>query len=187
MKQDNSLKVKTMGRKDIADADIPASQLLAWLKSEIRDREPRTLGRFRGAVPAGESASTPTAAAEVDSEQDVRVLVALTKSKKFNRKAVVEQAQASAQRLVQSFLEGPIVAVETADGVMDMLRGTSLSDPDSWKKVEQGVTMAEKKYIKEIHDKLSDWRFEWEAKKGTRHAFVYNFRTGNCLYYDVGA
>jgi len=184
MKQDDALKIKTVGRKDVADVDLPANQLFSWLKSEVRDRDARTLGRLRGAAAQGESASHT---AEVESEQDVSILVAQTKSKKFNRQAVVEQAQASAQRLVQSFLEGPIAAIETTDSVMDMLRGTSLSDPESWKRVEQGVTTAEKKYVKEIHDMLSTWRWEWSAKKGSRHAFVYNFRTANCLYYDLGA
>lgn len=184
MKQDNTIKIKTMGRKDVADADVPANQLLSWLKSEIRDRDHRTSARSRGAVAASETTANT---AEAGSEQDVSVLVAQTKSKKFNRQAVVEQAQTSAQRLVQSFLEGPIAAIETTDAVMDMVRGTSLSDSDSWKKVEQSVTTAEKKYVKEIHSMLTAWRWEWEAKKGARHAFVYNFRTGNCLYYDLGA
>lgn len=184
MKQDNTLKIKTLGRKDVADVDLPANQLFSWLKSEVRDRDTRALGRLRGAAAQGEAASS---AAELESDQDVKILVAQTKSKKFNRQAVVEQAQVSAQRLVQGFLEGPIAAVETTDNVMDMLRGTSLSDPESWKKVEQAVTTAEKKYVREIHDMLDEWRWEWSTKKGSRHAFVYNFRSANCLYYDLGA
>ena len=185
VKQDRTLKIKTMGRKDVADADIPTSQLLAWLKPEIRDRDARTLTRLRGAAQADSSSTLHTT--EAETEQEVRVLVAQTKSKKFNRRAVVEQAQVSAQRLVQSFLDGPVAAIETTDGVMDMIRQTSLSDPESWRKVEQGVTTAEKKYVKEIHDMLDEWRWKWESKKGTRHAFVYNFRTGTCLYYDLGS
>lgn len=194
IKQDNMLKIKSMGRKDVPDVDISARELLAWLKSEIRDRDSRSLTRSRaGGASQSESGGTGNNsantinAADGESEQEVSVLVAQTKSKKFNRRAVVEQAQASAQRLVESFLEGPIAAIETTETVMDMLRDTSLSDAESWRRVEQNVTTAEKKYVREIHDMLKGWRWEWEAKKGTRHAFVYNFRSGNCVYYDLGA
>ncbi|KAH8908968.1 Serine/threonine-protein kinase [Coniochaeta sp. PMI_546] len=195
IKQDNVLKIKSMGRKDHPDADISARELLAWLKSEIRERDSRTLTRSRTGGGSGQSEATGvsnntvggnTNAADGESGQEVRVLVAQTKSKKFNRRAVVEQAQTAAQRLVESFLEGPIAAIETTDGVMDMISETRIGDAESWRKVEQGVTTAEKKYVREIHDMLKDWRSDWEAKKGGRHAFVYNFRTGKCVYYDLG-
>ncbi|KAK4239143.1 anticodon binding domain of tRNAs-domain-containing protein [Achaetomium macrosporum] len=191
IKQDNLLKIKTMGRKDAPDADIAAKELLSWLKSEIRDRESRSGMRFRSTagVPHSDSANAiPIAASgEQEHQQEVHVLVAQTKSKKFNRRAVVEQAQASASRLVQSFLEGPIAAIETSDAVMDLIKGTSLSDPESWKKVEHCVGTAEKKYVREIHEMLKQWRWEFETKNGPGNAFVYNFRTGKCVYYDLGA
>ncbi|KAL2025032.1 hypothetical protein VTK56DRAFT_34 [Thermocarpiscus australiensis] len=188
IKQDNLLKIKTMGRKDAPDVDIPAKDLLNWLKSEIRERESRSGMRFRStpaaAVPHSVSENTLPGEHE---QQDVHVLVAQTKSKKFNRRAVVEQAQASAARLVRGFLEGPIAAIETSDAVMDMVKSTSLSDAESWRRVEHTVGTAEKKYVREIHDMLRQWRWEWEAKRGPGHAFVYNFRTGKCIYYDLGA
>jgi translation initiation factor 2-alpha kinase 4 len=184
------LKIKTMGRKDAPDVDIQPKELFNWLKSEIRDRETRSGTRFRGtaAVSHSESGSAVAGGSGVggDHEQDVHVLVAQTKSKKFNRRAVVEQAQASASRLVQSFLEGRIAAIETSDAVLDMINSTSLSDPESWRKVEQNVGTVEKKYVREIHDMLKGWREEWESKRGPGHAFVYNFRTGKCIYYDLG-
>lgn len=195
IKQDNVLKIKSMGRKDHPDADISARELLAWLKAEIRERDSRTLTRSRTGGGSGQSEASGASgttvvhnanAADGESEQEVRVLVAQTKSKKFNRRAVVEQAQTAAQRLVEGFLEGPIAAIETTDGVMDMIGETRMGDAESWRRVEQGVTTAEKKYVREIHDMLKDWRGEWEAKKGGRHAFVYNFRSGTCVYYDLG-
>jgi translation initiation factor 2-alpha kinase 4 len=190
IKQDNLLKIKTMWRKDAPDADIAAKELLNWLKSEIRDRESRSGMRLRSAagVPHSDSANAlPAAPSGEQEQQEVHVLVAQTKSKKFNRRAVVEQAQASASRLVKSFLEGPIAAIETSDAVMDLIKGTSLSDPESWRRVEHSVGTAEKKYVREIHDMLKQWRWEWEAKEGPGNAFVYNFRTGKCVYYDLGA
>jgi translation initiation factor 2-alpha kinase 4 len=182
-----------MGRKDAPDADIAAKELLNWLKSEIRDRESRSGMKLRSTagVPHSDSANAlPTSAtAETNDDQEVHVLVAQTKSKKFNRRAVVEQAHASASRLVRSFLEGPVAAIETSDAVMDLLRGTSLSDPETWRRVEHSVGTAEKKYVREIHDMLKQWRWEWEARKegSAANAFVYNFRTGKCVYYDLGA
>ena len=181
-----------MGRKDAPDADIHAKELLNWLKSEIRERESRSGMRFRSTagVPHSDSANTLPGGGIGGGEheqQEVHVLVAQTKSKKFNRRAVVEQAQASAARLVQSFLEGPIAAIETSDAVMDLIKSTSLSDQESWRRVEHSVGTAEKKYVREIQEMLKQWRSELMAKRGPSHAFVYNFRTSKCIYYDLGA
>ncbi|KAL2269716.1 hypothetical protein VTJ83DRAFT_1900 [Remersonia thermophila] len=235
IKQDNQLKIKTMGRgKDVPDADIAAKELLSWLKAEMRDRDSSRSGGHKarstahhlyhhhhhhhhyldspsgGSGSAGGSHMLPASATSEHEPQEVHVLVAQTKSKKFNRRAVVEQAQASAARLVQSFLGGPIAAIETSDDVMDLLRATSLSDAESWRRAEQAVGTAEKKYVREIHDMLKQWRDEWERSARTGgggaagsassgfggggggvgaspNAFVYNFRTGKCIYYDLGA
>lgn len=58
------------------------------------------------------------------------VLFAGTKSKKSNRRNIVEQAQGRAATLVNSFLDGPIAAIETTDNVIELLRSTRLSDPE---------------------------------------------------------
>ncbi|KAM7217902.1 Serine/threonine-protein kinase GCN2 [Rhypophila decipiens] len=198
IKQDNMLKIKTMGRKDAQDADISARELLSWFKSEIRERESRSSAKFRSLVNAQQhhiehhhQSTSGYGGGTTESErheQDVRVLVAQTKSKKFNRQNVVEQAQESAAKLVQGFLEGPIAAIETSDDVMDLIRATSLSDADSWRRVEQMVGTVEKKYVREIHDMLQGWRDEFESGRGgPGSAFVYNFRSRSCLYYDLGA
>jgi eukaryotic translation initiation factor 2-alpha kinase 4 len=183
IKQDNMLKIKSMTKKDVPDVDLPMAQLLPWLRAEIRDRDSKAVVKLRGPNSTSESG----APADKDHEQDVRVLVAQTKSKKFNRRTVVEQAQVSAASLVQSFLDGPILAIETGDQVMDLIRDTRLSNQESWRTVEQSVTNAEKKYVREIHDMLNTWKHGYETKNGSRHSFLYNFRTGNCLYYDLGA
>ncbi|OHW91721.1 protein kinase [Colletotrichum incanum] len=183
IKQDAILKVKTMDKKDTPDVDIPMAQLLSWLRGEIRERDSKSLVKLRGNTQQSETG----AAVEAHQEQDVRVLTAQTRSKKFNRRTVVEQAQVSAASLVHSFLDGPILAVETTDQVMDLIRDTCLSDGESWRKVEHSVTTAEKKYVREIHDMLLNWKWAWERKNASRHSFLYNFRTGNCIYYDLGA
>ncbi|UPK95151.1 hypothetical protein LCI18_006086 [Fusarium solani-melongenae] len=182
IKQDSILKIKSMGRKDAPDVDIPSTQLLSWLRGEIRERDARSVVKLRG----NSSQAEPSGSGDKDPEQEVRVLVAQTRSKKFNRRTVVEQAQVSASSVVRSFLDGPILAIETTDQVMDLIRETCLSEPESWRQVEHAVTTSEKKYIREIHDQLDTWRYKFEKKNGTRHSFLYNFRSGNCIYYDLG-
>ncbi len=129
----------------------------------------------------------------------------------------MQEAQLAAPKLVNSFLDGPIVGVETTDQAMyasipfhtwlearrtrqlvtlhtdsicrffrELIRCTSLSDPDSWRRAEQRVTSSERKYVQEIHGILDEWRAQYKENNGSRDAFVYNFRTGNCIYYDLG-
>lgn len=111
--------------------------------------------------------------------------MAQTKSKKSNRRNLVEQAQGRAAALVRSFLDGPILVIETTDHVMDLIKETRLSDVDSWRKVGQSVTTAEKRYIVEIHNVMENLALQ--NKDVTRNSFIYNFRTGSCIYYDLGA
>ncbi|OAA64439.1 protein kinase [Niveomyces insectorum RCEF 264] len=199
-------------RNSVPDVELPLSQVVGWLRGEMRERDSARTGvaKALGAATASSALDAPSPAGgghhghhhgllhHVGSaewggggydgqQQDVRVLVGQTKSKKFNRQAVVEQAQVSAARLVRSFLAGPIAAVETTDQVLDLIRGTQLSDPDSWRRVEQSVSSVEKKYTRDVQDMLLKWRTEYESGNGTRHAFVYNFRTNTCIYYDLGA
>ncbi|UKZ72864.1 hypothetical protein TrVFT333_000501 [Trichoderma virens FT-333] len=178
IKQDSMLKIKTVGKKDVPDVDLPMAQLLSWLRPEIRDRDSKAAAKFRGAP-------EPTIQSEKDHEQEVKIMVAQTKSKKFNRRTVVEQAQITAATLMNSFLEGPILAVETSDHLMELVQNTNLSDPESWRRAEHGVATSEKKNIREIHDQLDTWRYRYEKKNGSKHSFLYNFRSGTCMYYDL--
>lgn len=201
IKQDAMLKIKTAGRKDVPDVDMPASRLLSWLRAEMRERESKTAAKMR----ASSSNSTGPSSSSLGSshqhhhgggdgdgaggrrEQGVKILVGGTRSKKFNRRTVVEQAQVRAAGLMTTYLEGPILAVETtSDAVMEAIEGTKLSDAESWRRVEHGVTTSEKMYVREIHEQLDLWRGDWQASGGTRHSFLYNFRTGYCLHYDLG-
>ncbi|KAI1377302.1 serine/threonine-protein kinase gcn2 [Hypoxylon crocopeplum] len=185
IKQDNVLKIRTMDRKDVPDAEISTSQLLPWLRIALRER---------GTAKQSEATSSTAPIAQngalaSNPNQEVRVLVAGTRSKKFNRLVVIEQAQAKAAGLLQTFLDGPIAAVETSDVVLDLIQETALSEPESWRRAEQSVDKNERRYLREIHDMLLAWRADHEAKDALagRHAFVYNFRTTKCIYYDLGA
>ncbi len=183
IKQDSTLKIKCVSRKEVQDVDLPLSQLVSWMRNEIRERDQRD-GIFDRAKLLRHSSQADGNWAP-HHEQEVRVLVAQTKSKKSNRKNIVEQAQARAESLARSFLDGPIAAIETTDQVMELIRETRLSDPESWRKVSQSVPNAERRYIGEIHDMMTTMALE--KKNITRNSFVYNFRTGYCIPYNLGA
>lgn len=184
----DTLKIKTMDRKDIPDVEIATGELLPWLRAAVRDRGSRLHVSHKQSETAT-NATSPSQGANVTPNpgQEVRVLVAGTRSKKFNRQTVIEQAQGNAAGLVQNFLDGPIAAVEASDHVLNLIQGTALSDAESWRKAEQAVDKNERRYMRDVHDMLTDWRSTWEENRGSRHAFVYNFRTTKCIYYDLGA
>lgn len=182
VKQYNVLKIKTMDRADVPEVEISTSQLLPWLRAALRER---------GAAKQSEIVSSATPVTQngcvtPNPNQEVRALVAGTRSKKFNRHMVVEQAQANAAGLLQTMLDGPIAAVETTDAVLDLIQDTALSEPEGWRKAEQKAEKNERRYFREIHDMLLEWRADWESKDGCRYAFVYNFRTTKCICYDLG-
>ncbi|QBZ63407.1 hypothetical protein PoMZ_05088 [Pyricularia oryzae] len=135
-------------------------------------------------------------------EQEVRVITARTRSKKSNRQALVEQAQAAAARVASTMVRfasdanstGPVVAIETTDAVMSLIQSTRLSDAESWRRAEQAVGMEERQYVRELRGLLQDMRADQggvgrgiSGLAWSMPAFVYNFRTGYCIYYDLGA
>ncbi|KAI9791960.1 MAG: hypothetical protein M1816_003229 [Peltula sp. TS41687] len=179
------LKVKSMQRKE--EADIRSSELLNWLRSEIRERDQREGTNDRARLlrttshPEQNQSSVEGGGG---GEQDVRVLIPQHKGKKANRKNIIEAAQLRAHDLVQTFLHGPIVAIDVKDDILDAISRTAVSDPDGWRKVIQSVPLADRKYLSEVHELITDIARD---VKGTnvRNAFIYNFRTSACIYYDL--
>jgi translation initiation factor 2-alpha kinase 4 len=182
IKQDSVTKIKNLGRKDIPDIDVPSTQVAPSIRAEIRERDQREGNSQRSRFQR--HTSQPDTGA-VEHEQEVRTLLAGTKSKKWNRRTTAEQAQARAATLVHSFLDGPIAAIETSDHVMDLIRETRLSDPESWRKVTHSVPTAERRYLGDVHDLMTT--LAHQNKNITRNSFVYNLKTGACIYYDLGA
>lgn len=184
IKQDAMLKIKTVGRRDVPDADVAAPELLSWLRAEMRERDSKMAVKMRATSSQVESFNS----GDTRREQDVSILVGQSRSKKFNRRTVVEQAQVKAAGLMETYLDGPILAVESInDQVMEAIERTKLSDQETWRKVEYAVSTSERKYVRDIHEQLDSWRLEWTRKGRSRHSFVYNFRTGYCLHYDLAA
>lgn len=92
--------------------------------------------------------------------------------------------------MVENALNGPIAAIDTQDDVLEAIRDTRLSDPDSWRTVIQSAPPTERKYLGQVQELLTDLANENRARRdgtdGCSNAFIYNFRTGSCLYYDLG-
>ncbi|KAF2637752.1 kinase-like protein [Massarina eburnea CBS 473.64] len=186
------LKVKSMAKKE--DFDVRTPDLLNWLRNELRDRNGRegsAAHRLTKSFPplpsSSSSSSTPNAAGKAN----VDVLISSHRSKKSNKWSIVEAAQARSAELLTSFNTAPIAAIEAKDEVMNSVRETRLSDPESWRKVIQSAPMAERNYLQELHDLLLKYRGAWKNGVGSAEgaaggkAFVYNFRTGGCLMYDL--
>lgn len=110
------------------------------------------------------------------------------RSKKSNKWNIVEAAQLRAQSILADYTSGPIAAVETKDEILDAIRGTRLSDPDSWRKVVQVQNPGERDYIGQIQNLLERYRASWmeDSEGKCRCAFLYNFRTGHMVLYDLG-
>jgi len=117
----------------------------------------------------------------------VQVLMASHGSKKSNKYQVVGAAQEQWSRKLDEMKNAPILAVETTDKVLDLVRQTRLSDAESWRKVAQSVQPGEKKYVEDIQQQLARWRAGWAEQDGMREACVYNFRSQYSIPYDLGA
>ena len=99
IKQDETLKVRSMISKE--DTEIRAAELLTWLRLEIRDRD-RLEGRNSKSQPR------MTQSESTDREAGVHI-VAQSKSKKTNRRAIVDDGKISwsllrSHRLAFTFL-----------------------------------------------------------------------------------
>lgn len=88
---EKQLKVKCMDKKE--DFDIRGSELLGFLKNELRERNQREGTNERAKLLR--QPSHPESAALKEKEADVRVLIAQHRGKKSNRRNVVEAGKSS--------------------------------------------------------------------------------------------
>lgn len=77
-----------------------------------------------------------------------------------------------------------IAAIETKDEFLEVLKTTRLNDADMWKRFIQNSPPSERQYLGQVHQLLKD--MAKDAKPGATHVFIYNFRTKNCITYDLG-
>lgn len=204
------LKVRNIPRKE--DYEVSMLDLVSWFRHEIwvrNQREQQTetptkgLARHVG-VQQSSSSKSP----------EVTILTSQHKSKKMNRRGIVEAgmfsisfdsvclwysvlnhclfssstAQARARDITDKALDGPIVAIDTTNDIISALRKTRLWDSESWREMIHGAPIKERNYLTELQELLSSFAHEAvqvEGEEKYSNAFVYNFRTGVCILYDL--
>ncbi|KAK4995059.1 eukaryotic translation initiation factor 2-alpha kinase [Elasticomyces elasticus] len=164
------------------DTDVQSNTLVSHLRQEMRERDHREGSRTTRPLALPRQQSQP----ETSNRSNVQVLLAQHRSKKSNKYNIVEAAQQRWSEKVDELKDAPIIAIETRDDVLELIRDTRLSDPETWRRATQSVQLGERQYLGQVHDLLLETRKAWKEESGMREACVYNFRTGHCIYYDVG-
>lgn len=180
-------------RNSITDTEteVSSTNLISHLRSEMRERESReTSGhksRHHPSLTRHSSHHNENGGNE-RGRNNVQVLMAQHRGKKSNKYHIIEAAQQRWASYVDGWKSAPILAIEGRDGIIESIRDeTRLSDPDSWRKLIQSTPLAERQYVGQVHDLLGEMRKKWQQEEGAgREVCVFNFRTGTCVYYDVG-
>ncbi|KAJ5287211.1 Serine/threonine-protein kinase GCN2 [Penicillium angulare] len=182
--KERGFKVRNLVRRE--EFDIRSAELVPWLRSEVQARQYR-----EGMVdPRQVRQSGPQDALQPNEKaNDVRILVPQHRNKKTNRRNIVESALVRSREIAENARNAPVVAIETRDDVLDAIRDTRLSDPESWRAAIQNAPLTERKYISQVYEMVSDLASEArssETPESYTNAFIYNYRTGSCVYYDLG-
>ena len=179
LRHEASTTVRVRGTsEDATESDVPTTSLISHIHQELRERE-------------GTKARHPVLTRQPSSHQDpehkgsVQVLMAQHRSKKSNKFSIVNAAQSQWVEKLDQWKDAPILAIETRDDVLELLRETRLSDAESWRKMVQSVQLNERQYLQQVQDILAGWRNSCAEGNGSREACLFNFRTGHCVYYDV--
>jgi translation initiation factor 2-alpha kinase 4 len=202
--KERGFKVRNLMRKE--EFDIRTAELVAWLRSEVQARHHR---EGAGDPRPSRQPSQQEALAFQERANDVRIIVPQHRSKKTNRRNIVESgmplchllhrsqfaftnitllALVSSREVAENARNGPVAAIDTRDEVLDAIRDTRLSDAESWRTVIQNAPLTERKYLGQVHELLNDLAIESRASdtESYTNAFIYNYRTGSCVYYDLG-
>ncbi|KAJ5317869.1 hypothetical protein N7508_002377 [Penicillium antarcticum] len=182
--KDRGFKVRNLMRKE--EFDIRTAELVPWLRSEVQARHQRE--GTSDLRPARQS-STQEVLASQERANDVRILTPQHRSKKTNRRNIVELALQRSRDIAENARNGPIAAIDTRDDVLDAIRNTRLSDAESWRNVIQNAPLTERKYLSQVYELLTDLALENRTNDSTErftNAFIFNYRTGSCVYYDLG-
>jgi translation initiation factor 2-alpha kinase 4 len=106
-----------------------------------------------------------------------------------SRSLTIRPAIFCSREVAENACKGPIAAIDIGDDILDSIRDTRLSDPDSWRATIQNAPLNERKYLTQVHELLRDMASTGHARSGAdgyTNAFIYNLRTGSCVYYDLG-
>ncbi|KAI5201496.1 hypothetical protein AUEXF2481DRAFT_631903 [Aureobasidium subglaciale EXF-2481] len=207
VKHEASSTFKVRNSTTDTETEVASTNLIAHLRSELRERESREAGHGNNRSrhhpslirhSSHHNENNNSTSGNERNKNNVQVLMAQHRGKKSNKYHIVEAAQARWTSYIDSWKSSaPILAIEGREGIVESIRDeTRLSDPDSWRKFVQSAPLAERQYLAQVHELLAEMRKKWEAglqvqgrEDGVgvgREACLYNFRTANCVYYDVG-
>ncbi|EME42826.1 hypothetical protein DOTSEDRAFT_53823 [Dothistroma septosporum NZE10] len=161
------------------DTDVAISSLVPHIQQELREQANSKARRplLRHHSSHQDTDRKPT---------NVQVLMARHGSKKSNKYGLVESVEQNWSEKLEKLKGVPKLAIETRDEVLDLIKRTRLSDGESWKKCIQSVQLSERQYVQQVQEMLEAWRKSWEQGDGVEEVCVCNFRSGRCVYYDLG-
>lgn len=196
----HDVKVRSLDLNE--EADVAISNLIPHLHAELRERSHREAEAGRNPRlqrhQSGQADSSSGFTGQAKASNNVHVLISQHRGKKSNKWGVVEAAQTRARELLGSYANAPVLAVETRDEILDKMRETRLGDPDTWRKLIQSAPLTERQYLSQLLEVLEGWSKAWKASANgeladdgdeaekSRVAFLYNFRSGACILYDLG-
>lgn len=207
IRADGTLRLQGQIRRE--GIEMRRSELIATLRNELRERD-----RLNHGKPPERPRLRHETSDMQSRDPDVSVLWSTSRSKKGNRQVsihisrypppesssfewlrtslnfktltthqmIVDKAVLRTAENARQHTEAPIIAVELKDDVFESLRDTRISDAESWKRVSQSAEPGSRRYIGEIYDLLTS---KASDAKGSRSAFLYNFRSEACIFYDL--
>jgi translation initiation factor 2-alpha kinase 4 len=193
VKHEASSTLKIRNSTTDTETEVASTNLISHMRSELSERASREQGNHRSrhhpSLIRHSSHHNESSSNDQRSRPNVQVLMAGHRGKKSNKYHIVEAAQQRWATYIDTWKSAPIIAIEGRENIVDMIRDeTRLSDPDSWRKLIQSMPLAERQYLGQVHELLLEMRKKWEGQEegAGREACLYNFRTANCVYYDVG-
>lgn len=168
---ERNLRVKNLFRKE--DTDLRTTELIPYLKNELAERDRKERSSTPIKSPRHNSSS------EDGVEMEVRILQSDRKGRKISRVAITDGAQRTAREQTQGFLtNSPIAAIDIRDDLLEEIKSTTFSDPESWRKVIQNASALDRRYMQQVHELVQEI-----AAEGCGSCFIYNFRTGSMVFY----
>lgn len=172
---DRNLKVKNLFRKE--DTDLRTAELIPYLKNELAERDRKERSSTPIKLPRHNSLNEVHAVDNM--EMEVRILQSDRKGRKISRNAITDGAQRTAREKIQGLsTNAPIAAIDIRDDLLEEIKSTTLSDPESWRKVIQNAPATDRRYIQQVQELVLEI-----AADGCDSCFIYNFRTGFMVFY----
>ncbi|KAL9596121.1 MAG: hypothetical protein Q9219_006020 [cf. Caloplaca sp. 3 TL-2023] len=181
VKQESAAKVRNAAQNE--ETEMRTSEVSSWIKGEMMHRE-RT--EEQGHKFTRYHNHSDQAWPSHETSLNVQVLMSQNKGKKTNRRAIIEEAVNHSQDFAHGVAAGnvQVIAVETKEDIFEGIRETRLGDGESWRKFIQHAPAGDRAYLQDLQELLKSKAAK--AKPAYRSAFIYNFRTGGCIWYDLG-